>query len=319
MERLEWDDRYASHIIERDRTVRGSSSIMPSDSKQTAPGLLRRPDALAQGYIFDLDGTIYLGGELLPGAKRLIESLIVLDREILFLSNNPTSSPADYVAKLARLGIPATPERVLNTVDTMTAWLVRHHPEATVFPISEQPLKDALAVAGIRMSEDPTEIDIVIASYDRSFDYRKLQIAFDAIRTYGRAFLVTTNPDRFCPFPGGHGEPDAAAVIGAIEGCTGTTLRQNTGKPDRFMLEAALDRLKLDAGACIMIGDRLMTDIRMAIDAGMPSALVLTGETTLDMLQSQPAENHPTWVIERVDEVLPQEFWERHGWTTSDE
>jgi HAD superfamily hydrolase (TIGR01450 family) len=287
---------------------------MSATSDSTSHGLRQRPEALASGYIFDLDGTIYLGGELLPGAKRLIDALIALDRKILFLSNNPTSSPVDYAAKLTRLGIPATAGQVLNTVDTMTAWLLRHNPAATVFPVSEQPLKDALAAAGIRMSEDPTEIDIVIASYDRGFDYRKLQIAFDAIRTYDRAFLVTTNPDRFCPFPGGHGEPDAAAIVGAIEGCTGTTLRQNTGKPDRFMLEAALDRLRLDARDCVMIGDRLMTDIRMAIDAGMPSALVLTGETTLDVIRGTEPEELPTWVLDRVDEVLPPKVWEELGW-----
>jgi HAD superfamily hydrolase (TIGR01450 family) len=276
--------------------------------------IIRGPDALLDGYIFDLDGTIYLGGELLPGARRLIDALLELDRKTLFLSNNPTSSPAAYVAKLNRLGIPAAPERVLTTVDTMTAWLLKHHPDATVFPISERPLKDALATSGIRMSENPAEIDIVIASYDRGFDYRKLQIAFDAIATHGRAFLVATNPDRYCPFPGGRGEPDAAAIIGAVEGCTGATLRRHTGKPDPFMLDAALARLGLPAGRCVMIGDRLMTDIRMALDAGMPSALVLTGETTPAMLAEVPEGTRPTWVLERVDQVLPASAWRRLGW-----
>jgi HAD superfamily hydrolase (TIGR01450 family) len=285
---------------------------MTTTSETGSHGALRRPEDLARGYIFDLDGTIYLGDELLPGAKRLIDALVSQDRRILFLSNNPTSSPGDCAAKLTRLGILAGRDQVLNTVDTMTSWLLRYHADATVFPISEQPLKDALAAAGIHLSEDPEEIDIVIASYDRSFDYHKLQIAFDAIRTYGRAFLVTTNPDRFCPLPGGHGEPDAAAVIGAIQGCTGTRVRQNTGKPDRFMLEAALDRLQLPASDCVMIGDRLMTDIRMAIDAGMPSALVLTGETTPGMVESHPAEGQPTWIIDRVDHLLPEDGRPRH-------
>ncbi len=282
----------------------------PTGSQPASP--LGQPHNIAAGYIFDLDGTLYLGDDLLPGAQRLIEALISLDRKILFLSNNPTRSPDDYAAKLTRLGIPATREQVLNTIDTMTSWLVRHHPDATVFPISEAPLKQALAAAGIGMSEDPTEIDIVIASYDRTFDYRKLQIAFDAIRTHGRARLVTTNPDRFCPLPGGRGEPDAAAIIGAIEGCTGARCEQNTGKPDPFMLEAALERLGLAASDCIMIGDRLTTDIRMAIDAGMPSALVLTGETTLEILQSHPPEDHPTWVLSRVDQILPAASWNGH-------
>ena len=187
----------------------------------------------------------------------------------------------------------------------MTSWLLLHHPTATVYPISEQPLIDALTAAGIRISEDPAEIDIVIASYDRGFAYRKLQIAFDAIAVHKRAFLVTTNPDRFCPFPNGQGEPDAAAIIGAIEGCTGTTCQMNVGKPDPFMLETALTRLGLPAGDCVMVGDRLTTDIRMAIDAGMPSALVLTGETTPEMLATIPPSQYPTYVLDRIDQLLP--------------
>lgn len=286
-----------------------------STPPDTVSQATRRPDTLLDGYIFDLDGTIYLGSELLPGAARLIDVLRDRGRRVLFLSNNPTSSAQQYAAKLTSLGIPTTRGEVLNTVDTMTAWLLRNHPAATVFPVSEEPLKLALREAGIRISDDPAEIDIVIASFDRTFDYRKLQVAFDAIRTHGRAFLVATNPDRFCPMPGGHGQPDAAAVIGAIEGCTGTTCRQNTGKPDRFMLDAALDRLGLEANRCVMIGDRLMTDIRMAIDAGMPSALVLTGETTRETLQQQPRADQPTWVLDRVDQVLPETVWDELGWT----
>jgi HAD superfamily hydrolase (TIGR01450 family) len=263
------------------------------------------PTTLFGGYIFDLDGTIYLGDQLLPGAAHLITTLRDLNRPLLFLSNNPTRGRADYVAKLGRFGITVDPAQVLNTVDTMISWLLLHHPGATVYPISEQPLIDALTAAGIRLSEDPAEIDIVIASYDRGFAYPKLQIAFDAIAVHKRAFLVTTNPDRFCPFPNGQGEPDAAAIIGAIEGCTGTTCRMNVGKPDPFMLETALTRLNLPASDCIMVGDRLTTDIRMAIDASMPSALVLTGETTRAMLATVPVDHHPTYVLDRIDQLLP--------------
>jgi HAD superfamily hydrolase (TIGR01450 family) len=278
-----------------------------------------RPDHLLDGYIFDLDGTIYLGDELLPGARRLVEALRALDRQVLFLSNNPTKDPVEYAAKLNRLGIPTTPENILNTVTTTVDWFRRYHPEATVFPVSEAPLVRALNDAGIRISEDPAEIDFVIASYDRTFEYRKLQIAFDAIAVHRRARLVSTNPDRFCPFPGGHGEPDAAAIVGAIEGCTGIRCEQTMGKPDPFMLEAALSRLGLSALGCVMIGDRLMTDIRMAVDAGMPSALVLTGETTREMLAGHPAEHHPTWVLGRIDDVLPASTWNDLGWTPYDE
>jgi HAD superfamily hydrolase (TIGR01450 family) len=266
---------------------------------------LAAPDRLFDGYIFDLDGTIYLGDELLPGARKTVGRLTALGRKVLFLSNNPTRSPEDYAAKLTRLGIPTGPERVLTSVHTMTSWLLRHHPTATVYPIGETPLRAALEAAGIALSEEPAEVDIVVASFDRTFEYRKLQIAFDAIRTHGRARLVATNPDRFCPLPGGRGEPDAAAIIGAVEGCTGVRCEQVTGKPDPVMLEAALERLQLPASECVMVGDRLSTDIAMALGAGMASALVLTGETTSELLGAQPPERRPTWVLERLDALLP--------------
>ena len=179
-----------------------------------------QPDRLYEGYVFDLDGTIYLGDELLPGAERLILKLRELGKRVIFLSNNPTKDPKMYAEKLGKLGLETPASEIVNTVVTMTEWLLQHHPDATVFPISEEPLKNSLEEAGIRMSEDPEEIDIVIASYDRGFEYRKLQIAFDAIWFHGRAMLVTTNPDRYCPFPGGRGEPDAAAIVGAIEAST---------------------------------------------------------------------------------------------------
>src|ERR671933_1318372 len=277
-------------------------------------GLPGAPDHLYEGYIFDLDGTIYLGDALLPGARRLVAAFRQLGKRVLFLSNNPTSDLGMYAAKLTRLGIGAEPAEVINTVRTMAQWLLRHHPHATVFAIGEAPLKRALAAAGIRQSEDPAQIDIVIASYDRTFDYRKLQIAFDALWFHRRARLVTTNPDRYCPFPGGRGEPDAAAIVAAIEACTGTKCTVNVGKPDPIMLGTILDLIGLDAKECVMIGDRLYTEIRMAKDAGMPSAVVLSGETTEEDLGKESRENLPDYTLDRIDRLVPPRMWEEFGW-----
>jgi HAD superfamily hydrolase (TIGR01450 family) len=272
------------------------------------------PDRLYEGYVFDLDGTIYLGDELLPGAKRLILKLRELGKRVIFLSNNPTKDPKMYAEKLGKLGLKTPASEIVNTVVTMTEWLLRNQPDATVFPISEEPLKNSLGEAGIRISEDPEEIDIVIASYDRGFDYRKLQIAFDAIWFYKRAMLVTTNPDRYCPLPGGRGEPDAAAIVAAIEACTGTKCQVNVGKPDPIMLETIIDLIGPDAKECVMSGDRLYTEIRMAKRAGMPSAVVLTGETTKRDLAGEPVENLPDYTLERIDQLVPRDLWDEFGW-----
>lgn len=280
--------------------------------------ILSSPDKLFDAYVFDMDGTIYLGEDLLPGAKRLIEGLRSLGKPVRFLSNNPTKDPELYVEKLERLGIPTPVSEIANTVVTTTRWLKMHHPDATVFPISEEPLKKALAEAGIKMSENPEEIDIVIASYDRTFEYRKLQIAFDAIWFHKRAFLITTNPDKFCPFPGGRGEPDAAGIVAAIEATTGTKLKANMGKPEAAMLEAALGDLDVDPKNCMMVGDRLGTDIGMAINTGMASTLVLTGDSTLEEAEALDKSDQPTYVLDRVDHLIPESIRSDWGWTDSD-
>ena len=272
------------------------------------------PDRLYDAYIFDLDGTIYLGQELLPGAKRMLEHLRSLGRRVVFLSNNPTLDRSMYVAKLTKLGIPVAPDDIVNSVVSMVAWLQREHAGKTVYPIAEQPLIDALQDAGIPLSSNPAEIDIVVASYDRGFTYSKLQIAFDALWKRDSAILVATNLDRYCPFPGGRGEPDAAAIVAAIEASAGVTCVANAGKPGVIMLETVTAALGLRPEQCLMTGDRLYTDVKMAVDAGMDSALVLTGDADLGMVAATPAADRPSFVIDRVDQVLPAGVRAELGW-----
>lgn len=271
----------------------------------TASAILRRPGRVYDGYVFDLDGTVYLGNALLPGADEVIAAIRARGARTIFLSNNPTRDPQMYADKLGKLGIETSVDDIVNPVVTVPQWITTHHPDAGVFAISEEPLKRALTAAGIRLTEDPEQIDIVLASYDRTFEYRKLQIAFDAIWFHKRARLITSNPDRYCPMPGGRGEPDAASIVAAIEACTETTCEANLGKPGVEMLETVLDMLGLPASRCVMIGDRLSTDIAMAAAAGMDSALVLTGETTLAMAAGLPPDAVPTWVLDRIDHLLP--------------
>ena len=275
----------------------------------------RPPERLYQAYAFDLDGTVYLGDGLLPGAKRLIEALHGRGLPVRFLSNNPTKDPEQYADKLGKLGLPTPVDEIVNTVVTMTRWLLDHAPDAVVFPISEQPLIRALERADIRMSSDPAEIDIVIASYDRTFTYEKLQIAFDAIWFHQRARLVATNPDRFCPFPGGRGEPDCAAIIAAIEACTGARCEANLGKPNPAMLHTALAGLEVEPSECLMVGDRLATDVRMALDTGLAAALVLTGDTKRAEVDRAAPADAPDFVLDRIDRLLPPAVWKELGWT----
>lgn len=280
--------------------------------------LIRIPDRLYDGYIFDMDGTIYLGKELLPGAYRLITTLRKLGKRVVFLSNNPTRDVQMYADKLSGLGLPTPKEEIVTTVYTTTQWILQNHPDAVVYPISEEPLIRSLTDAGIKISENPEEIDIVIASYDRTLTWKKLQIGFEAIWYHKRAILICTNPDHFCPFPEGRGEVDAGAVIAALEDATGHKLDVNCGKPSPVMLNTIMNVMKLDESQCITTGDRLYTEIKMGIDSGMDTALVFTGETTPEILESWPKDGWPTFSLDRIDRLIPPSLWEEYGWTDED-
>lgn len=259
-----------------------------------------------RAYVFDLDGTIYLGDGLLPGAREVVERIRQQGSAVRFVSNNPTLRLADYQAKLGRLGLDVRPDELVTSLVSTTRWLVRHRPDAVVFPIGEEPLVEALTEAGIRIGEDPAEIDIVLASYDRGFEYRKLQIAFDALWYHKRATLMSTNPDRFCPFPGGRGEPDAASIVAAIEAATQVKLERTFGKPSALMAEMTLDGLDVPAHDAIMVGDRLHTDIAMGRRHGMDAALVLTGDSGRADIASVPEAERPTHILERLGDLLPR-------------
>jgi HAD superfamily hydrolase (TIGR01450 family) len=129
------------------------------------------------------------------------------------------------------------------------------------------------------------EIEYVVTAFDRTFDYRKLNIGFQAIRR--GACFIATNPDRTCPVEGGE-LPDCAAVIAALEAVTQKSVEVIVGKPSPITAQVALEVMGLGPVDCILIGDRLETDIRMAREAGMKAALVMTGVTDAKMLESSP-------------------------------
>jgi NagD protein len=254
---------------------------------------------LYDGYIFDLDGTVYLGDGLLPGAAETILYFRSQGRRTVFLSNNPTHTRYSYAGKLTRLGIPTTETEIINSSVVMVDFLQNRMPGARLFVVGEQPLMDELRAAGFDLAADAKRVDAVIASFDRTFVYRKLQIAFDAIRAGARFFA--TNADRYCPVPGG-GEPDAAAMIAAIEACTGVQVEAVVGKPSEYMITAILRLLQIPAENCLITGDRLETDVQMGINAGMDAALTLTGATSLEM--AQRSNIIPTYIIRNLGDLL---------------
>jgi arabinose operon protein AraL len=251
------------------------------------------------GYIFDLDGTIYLGERLIPGARETIERLKSLSKKIVYLSNKPLQTRGDYAAKLTFLGIPTDPAEVINSSMVMARWLSKRAPGASIYIIGESPLIEEMTEAGFRLCQNPDEIQYVIASFDRTFEYRKLNIAFQAIRK--GAHFVATNPDRTCPVEGGE-VPDCAAMIGAVEGATGRKVETVVGKPSDIMIQVAVGHMGLSPQDCLLVGDRLETDILMGKKAGMATALVLSGVAGLEALKVSSIQ--PDFIWESVKEVI---------------
>ena len=258
------------------------------------------PSHLYNAYIFDLDGTVYLGEALLPTAEETITRLRELGKRTLFLSNNPTHTREAYSQKLTRLGLPTPVSDILNSSFVMVNFLKTHCPTARLFVLGEEPLLNDLRLAGFELVEDAGSTDAVIASFDRTFVYHKLQVAFDAIRAGARFYA--TNADRYCPVPGG-GEPDAASIIAAIEACTNVSCEAIVGKPSRYTIDAVLNLVQMPASECVMTGDRLETDIQMGLNAGMSAALALTGATTEAMLELSDIQ--PTYVLRQLGDLLP--------------
>jgi HAD superfamily hydrolase (TIGR01450 family) len=252
------------------------------------------------GYAFDLDGTIYLGEHLLPGAADTIAALRWAGSRVVFVTNNPLHTAVDYADRLRRLGIPAEPPDVFTALDSLVGYLGQRYPRVPVLTVAEELVDRTLTAAGHRIVADAEDAVVVVVSFDRTFDYAKLHAAYRAVRA--GAVIIATNPDPYCPTPDG-GLPDCAAMLAAIEACTGQRAEAVVGKPSLHMARAVLGRLGRAAEHAVMVGDRLLTDVAMGQAAGMAGVLVLTGATTPAELAA--SDVHPDYVLSGLSELIP--------------
>ncbi len=258
------------------------------------PGLLRFP---YRGWLLDLDGTVYLGDRLLPGADAAIATLRAAGRRVAFLSNKPLETRADYARKLSRLGVPASEDDVVNSSLVLARHLRGLDAGAPVFVIGEPPMIAEMRAHGFEVRDDERVRWVVIA-FDRTFSYAKLNIALQAVR--GGARLIATNPDRTCPVDGGE-IPDCAGMIAAVEAVTDRRVEAVVGKPSPIILEVALSVLGVPAADAVIVGDRLETDIAMGRRAGLGTILVLSGVTRAD--DPRIAEARPDHVLRSIAEI----------------
>lgn len=261
------------------------------------------------GFVFDLDGTVYLGEAALPGSVEAIARLRARGKRILFVSNKPLEPRENYAAKLTRLGIPAAPDDVITSAYVLGHHLAGHEPLLRYYVVGEPSLRAELRSHGLTVLDelteqdptlviDPVGIDAVVVAFDRTLDYRKLNTAYQALAQGARFFA--TNADKTCPMPGG-AIPDAGATIAALEHMSGRKLELLAGKPSPLILQVALEWLGVPAGRAMMIGDRLETDILMGQRAGMWTTVTLSGVATREDAQALPEP--PDFVVNNLGEI----------------
>jgi arabinose operon protein AraL len=255
---------------------------------------------IANGHeaaILDLDGTVYRGDRLVDGARGAIEELRRQLGNVLFLTNKAIARRRDYSEKLSRLGVPTDREDVINSGWVTARYVSRRYPDRTAFVVGEAPLIAELREANVETTTDSPG-DLLVVSMDREFSYDSLDLA---LHTLGpKTPFLATNPDRTCPTENGV-IPDAAGMIGAVEGVTGRTVDEVLGKPSSTMVETALDRIGVDPADCLMVGDRIETDILMGERAGMTTVLVLSGVTDREALAA--SEVTPDHVVESLADL----------------
>lgn len=249
--------------------------------------------------IVDLDGTVYRGESLIPGADRGLATLRDAGYAIRFVSNSPTNSPSEYADRLRRMGIEADPDQIFSSGAVTTSYLTRTHPEANVLLIGSTGLREQLRAAGLSVTDDPIAGDVLLVSWDPEFGYgdmaTALKVLDDETPFYG------TDPDRTYPTQDGTLAPGSGAIIHAVSGVTEREPDRIFGKPGEAMREAALDGLDVDPADCLVVGDRLSTDIALGESVGMRTVLVRSGVT--DAVTLDRSDRRPDHVVDSLADI----------------
>jgi len=257
------------------------------------------PAMTLRGAVVDLDGTVYEGGKLLPGARAGIDSLRDAGIDPLFFSNNPTRDGAAYVEYLADLGLDVRPGEACSAGVVTTEYLREHHANDEILLVGSGGLRDQFRAAGLSLASTPADADVLVGSWTREFGYDDMSDALAAVGP--ETAFVGSDPDRTVPSDDGGVVPGSGAIIDALAAVVGRDPDAILGKPSERALAVALDRLGCAPEECLVVGDRLDTDLAMGARAGMTTALVLSGIADRDDLAD--SEVTPDYVIEGLGDI----------------
>ncbi len=252
-----------------------------------------------------MDGTLYLGDDVYPGARELMDALSAHRKKYIYLTNNSSRAGTDYITRLRRLGFPCEKENVFTSGMATALYLNQQYPDASVYLAGTRAFYRELQEYGIRLVNDESGhtdadiVDVVVQGFDTELTYEKLERACHFLRR-GAVFLAA-NPDWVCPMPDDEVLPDCGSICSLLTASSGVK-PIFIGKPNRNMIDVISVQTGIPNERICAVGDRLYTDIAVAQNAGAVSLLVLSGETTISMVDA--SERKPDLILQSVKDLL---------------
>ncbi len=247
-------------------------------------------------FLLDMDGTLYLGDRVLNGAIDFVEQLRCSGRDYVYLTNNSSRAGEDYIKRLRSLGFPCERENVFTSGMASAMYLNENYPGEGVYLVGTEAFRRELESYGVRLTEE--DVHVVMVGFDTELNYEKLNKAVHFLRR-GAAF-VAANPDWVCPMPDDEVMPDCGSICALLTASSGKEPLY-IGKPNRRMVDI-ISKIKNTPNERICcVGDRLYTDIAVAVNAGAVSVLVMSGETDEEMLSRSAVK--PDYVFKDVDQL----------------
>lgn len=247
-------------------------------------------------FLLDMDGTVNLGFDPIDGAKEFLETLKKQGKNFIFLTNNSSRNADDYVEKMRSLGFLCEHENVFTSGMAAGLFLKKNKPGSRVFVCGTQSLKKEVASYGVDVSE--TDADTVLLGYDTELDYVKIRKVCDLLD--GGADYYATNVDMVCPIEGGRYLPDCGSFADMFENAV-KRRPVFLGKPDRTMIDIIAEKTGVPYENIAMVGDRIYTDVKTGVNAGVTSILVLSGETTLK--DAEKSDVVPSYIFDSVKDI----------------
>ncbi len=249
-------------------------------------------------FVFDLDGTVYIGDEEIEGSFAAINELRKRGKRICFFTNNSSRMHTDYIARLNKLGLRTYSDEIYTSGQVTCEYILDNYRGARVYLLGNDRLKSEFELYGIEVVDEAP--DICVIGFDTSLSYDRLY-KFCSYVNEGLPYIAT-HPDYFCPAPGCP-MPDVGAMIEAVRLTVGKTPDMIMGKPHKTAGQRLAKKYNLPARKIAMVGDRLYTDVAFGKNCGFVSILVLSGETTADMLPTSKVK--PDYVLDKVKDILP--------------